>query len=325
MKINSEKIKKILIVSLSNVGDCILTMPVLASLKKAFPLAGISVVVGPSAKGVFENDKRIDEVIVYNKRTRFKDKLRFIGELKKKNYELVVDLRGSLIPLLLGSRYSTGIFRNGRKGVHKMDEHLSRVKQLGIEPASAKESLHIDETSEEYAYDFLRNEGLAPNETLIGMAAGAKSLIKRWPKENYARLADMLAQSYKAKVVLFGSADETALNHEIKGLMKSNAVLASGKTTISQLISLIRRLDLLVTNDSAALHIASLLGVPQVAIFGPTDHKKYGPLGKRDIVIRKALKCSPCEVAQCNKRLECMTEVSPEEVFAAAASVLKKR
>ncbi|MBI4335508.1 MAG: glycosyltransferase family 9 protein [Candidatus Omnitrophica bacterium] len=324
-KINPDEIKKILIVSLSNIGDCILTTPVLASLKKGLPHASISIIIGPSASGIFEDDKRVDEVIIYNKRMRFKDKLRFVDDVKKKGFDLVVDLRNSLMPLLLGARYSTGLLGARRRGTHKIREHLSKLDAIGIGADGARDALYVDESSEEYAYDFLKSEKVAPNDTVIGLAAGAKSLIKRWPKESFAKLADMLAETYHAKIILFGSEDETPLNEEITGMMKNGAMLASGKTTIPQLISLMRRLNLLITNDSAALHIASLLGVPQVAIFGPTDPKKYGPLGKGDSVVSKGLGCSPCEVAQCNKNLECMVDISPAEVFEAAAKVLKSR
>lgn len=321
-KVKLDEVKKVLIVSLSNMGDCILTTPVLASLKRGLPHARISIIIGPSAKGIFEDDRRVDEVIVYNKRMRFKDKLKFLDDVKKKGFDLVVDLRNSLMPLLLGARYSTGLLGHRVRGIHKIKQHLFRLDTIGVEANGIKDALCVDESSEEYAYDFLKSEKVALNDIVIGLAAGAKSLIKRWPKESFAKLADMLAETYHAKIILFGSEDETALNREIKGMMKSGAILASGKTTIPQLISLMRRLNLLITNDSAALHIASLLGVPQVAIFGPTDPKKYGPLGKGDSVVRKGLRCSPCEVAQCNKSLECMVGLSPTEVFEAAAKVL---
>lgn len=321
-KINQDKVKNILIISLSNLGDCILTAPVLSSLNKAMPHARISMVVGPSARGAFEKDKRIDEVIVYNKRVPLRQKIEFITSLRKRGFDLVVDLRNSLMPLLLGARYSTSLLGRRSRGSHKMNEHLSKLDKLGIQRDGTRGALYIDEGSEEIIYDFLRQEKIGPNDLLIGLAPGAKSLIKRWPKESYAKLADMLAQTYNAKIILLGSNDERQLSEDIKSSMKNEAILASGKTTIPQLVSLMKRLNLLITNDSAALHIASLLGVPQVAIFGPTDPKKYGPLGRNDAVVQKKLRCSPCEVAQCSKDLECMAGISPEEVFAQAAKVL---
>ena len=128
-----------------------------------------------------------------------------------------------------------------------------------------------------------------------------------------------------AKVVLIGDQQDTGVCSQIMAGLGSGALDLCGKTDLRQLAAILKKSDLLITNDSAPMHIAWALGTPVVAVFGPTDPEKYKPTGPKDIVIRKSMECSPCQLALCRTDNECMKEISSDEVFQAAKGILTNR
>ena len=160
---------------------------------------------------------------------------------------------------------------------------------------------------------------------LVVICPGARSHIKRWTAEGFAALADRLIAQANASVIFCGEPDEEAVVEEVVASMRQTAHNAVGLTTIRQAGALMQRAALVITNDSASLHLASALNIPTVAIFGPTDANKYGPTATRHRTIRRQLFCSPCEQALCRFSHECMRFITAEEVFAAANELLKRR
>ncbi len=136
-------------------------------------------------------------------------------------------------------------------------------------------------------------------------------------------MADRLIDALGVEVVLTGEPDEASIIQEITTAMRHRAHSAIGCTTIRQLAALMQRASLVLTNDSASLHLAGAVGVPVLALFGPTDPRKYGPTGARDRVIQRRLFCVPCEQAQCRFNHECMRFIPADEVFEAARAMLE--
>jgi ADP-heptose:LPS heptosyltransferase len=165
---------------------------------------------------------------------------------------------------------------------------------------------------------------LAGDRPLVIMAPGARSHIKRWSVEGFAGVADRLIAEHRAQVIFSGEPDEEPIIEEILQLMVHPAHSAVGLLTIRQLGVLMGRAHLVLTNDSAALHLASLLQAPTVAIFGPTDAAKYGPTSPRCRTVRRRLFCAPCERSLCRFTHECMRFISPDEVFDAARQLLEE-
>jgi lipopolysaccharide heptosyltransferase II len=157
---------------------------------------------------------------------------------------------------------------------------------------------------------------------LVVCAVGSKSDIKKWPAENYAELLDRLAVNQKARIVLIGDQNDAADAAKVKSLMSMPAMNLAGRTNFQELCAALKTADLLITNDSAPLHVADALGVPILAIFGPTDSKKYGPRSFGSQAVHRTLFCSPCEKAQCRFRHECMKELGVSEVYRRAAQIL---
>lgn len=324
MMIDRSQIQRILVITLSNVGDVILTTPVIATLARELPGARIDVMVGPSGKGIFEKDPQVFKLIIYDKHLPISAKRRLQLKLKKLRYDLVVDLRNTVFPLLIGPKYRTAtIQRFPVHIVHRIDRHLYRLHSLGITESVRRSYIHIPREDEEYVTKLLQERGLTGPFVVIN--PGAKSHLKRWTQEGFAFLADTLAAECGVTVVFVGLQEDEAIIEAIiaRMKMKGRSVNLASALNIRQLAGLLKRSKLLITNDSAPLHLGCAVGAKVLAIFGPTDPKKYGPTGDLDAVISKKLHCAPCEVAECAHNYECMTSIDADEVFETAKMMVE--
>ncbi len=159
---------------------------------------------------------------------------------------------------------------------------------------------------------------------LIGVSPGAAyGTAKRWLPERFAEAAATLATARGASIALFGSKDERALCQQVAELLKGHHVTNyAGQTTLAQFMDLAAGCEVFLTNDSGAMHIASALGVPTVAIFGATDDAATGPTGPLARVVREPVECSPCLLRECPIDHRCMTRVSASRVVREAQELL---
>lgn len=327
MTSSSAPVQKILVVTLSNLGDVILTLPVLQSLAERYPKAALHVIVGPSGRGVFEGNPRVAKVTVYEKKTPFGSKWRLLNDVRRERYDLIVDLKHSLIGWLGGARYRNAYGRPVARTLHKALRHLTALKGLAGPVKSAKAFIHIPEAAERSLRKKLEDfAGTDPDgERWIVAAPGSKSDIKKWPPEHFARLLDRLALADGCRIVLSGDERERADSGRVLSQMTQPALDLSGRTDLGELAALLRTAKLLISNDSAPLHLADALETPALALFGPTDPRKYGPRSPRSLVARNRVFCSPCERAQCRFGHECLSELSPDAVYRSAQQLLYDR
>ncbi len=327
MRLKNE-FKNILVVTLSNIGDVVLTLPIIDTLLVNFPSARLSIITSRQVKELFENNPNVKEVIIYNKKASIRKKLRLVSNLRKRGYDLILDLRNSLFPYLIGAPCRSSIFCRVPAGIsHMGDRHLWKLKSVIRNPISVirNQSTWIRKEDERYVSQFLKDNGVKENDRLVGVSPGARSHTKRWKKDGFGYVCERLAGKDAIKVVMIGDKEELPLAREIASELKNKPIITCGQTSLLQLFSLINHCSLLISNDTAPMHIGSYLNVPVVAIFGPTNPKKYSPQGENDIVIRKKLKCSPCERALCKFNHECIELISVDEVFAAADRLLESK
>ncbi len=321
-KIDREKIRRVLVITLSNIGDIILTTPVIRTLSKEFPLSRIDVMVGPNGRDIFDLDPRIFKLVIYDKHISIAEKRRLQLKLKKLKYDLVVDLRNTVFPLLLSPRYRTSPIQSFPKEiVHKRERHLYRLFPFGIENMNEMSYVHITKEDEAYVSDLLRTN--AVTDPIVVVSPGAKSHLKQWTIDGFAEVCDGLASECAASIVFVGTGRDKEIVLSITKKMKNKCHDFVDKTNIRELASLLKRSSLLITNDSAPMHLGCAAGTKVLAIFGPTDPKKYGPTGEFDAVINKKLFCSPCEVAACKYGHECMKLVSADEVLDRAKMMIQ--
>jgi len=323
------QVNKILFITLSNIGDVILTLPALDLLKAEFPQAKITVMVGPRPKSVFENSPCVDSLIIYDKYAKLRKKISLFKELKREKFDLVVDLRNTFFGVFLPARYKTPFFlRIPRSVRHMKDRHLYRAfsfKPLALskDRSKGKSSIHIGPRDEESIEKIYQENNIKKHERIALIAPGARSDIKRWPADKFIGLIQLLNEKLNLKVVLVGDKDDVPVCRYITENLKHSVIDLSGKTSISELAVLLKRSQVLISNDSAVLHLASYLNIPIVAIFGPTDEVKYGPWPDKYVIVKKDIFCRPCNKALCKfKTQECMQLIKVEDVARAADAIL---
>lgn len=157
----------------------------------------------------------------------------------------------------------------------------------------------------------------------VGLIPGASfGPAKRWIPERYAAVGELLARRTGARVAILGGAAERPLAQKVADGMSAKPRVLCGETSLGDLVGVLGRLALLVTNDSGPMHLAAAQGVPLVAIFGPTDWRETAPLGERQRIVREPVFCAPCKLRECPIDHRCMRGVSIERVAQAAQELL---
>lgn len=315
-----KNVNSILIITLSNIGDVILTTPVIDALIKNFPGAKIDLICGPRAIDLFKNDPAFRQVTLFDKFSSLSDKIKFIFKLRKQKYDMVIDLKNSLIPYFLNAPYRTSALSSKHRSLHMKDSHLKKIDRFKLNTTVAQFHIYTGREDQTVIDNKLKEANIDSKDRIIAVSPGARSKIKRWGSDRFLNIVNKLIEEFKYKVVLIGDKGDLELSKEIMSALVENGRDRSllnliGQTTLPQLAYLLNKCSLLITNDSACLHIASAKDLKTLAIFGPTDPKKYGPLARGSLIIQKELPCIPCEVAQCRFDLECMKKITPEEVL----------
>ena len=330
---------RVLIIGPSNIGDAILMSDVIAAVHESVSDAHLTLVVGERATALFVDDPRIHTLVNLDAYNSLVGRLKLLLALWRFQPHLLIDLRHTLYPLLLKPLRAWRYFWfPPRRLVHMRDRHWWKLTMQAPAIASAMagrgpdefrsrrngSSVWLSERDEEHVKGLWRRWNLSQTQRLVIICPGARSHIKRWTAEGFAQVADRLIADHGAQVVFSGEPDEESVIESIREFMRQRAVSAVGLTTIRQLGVLMRRAQLVITNDSASLHLASALQVPTVAIFGPTDAAKYGPRAFQSRTVRRRLFCAPCEQPLCRFNHECMRFVAADEVFDAARDLLQQ-
>ncbi len=331
-----EDVRTILFITLSNLGDIILTTPVLEKLHDEFPRACIDVITGAPGKDIFSAHPAVRKVIICKRRPSVKERIHQVARLRRSRYDLVVDLKNSLTPYIVGARFHSN-FSKVPGMIHKKDEHLLKLRGLitgmssfhaspgrysaGDKLPGTKFFIPVNDDEKNYVSSIIGPTG---GKKIVVISPGAKSHLKRWNAGKYAVLADRLVSELGCRVLVVGNDDDREVVRDVVSRMAEPVTDLCCKTSIGALSELMKRSALVITNDSAPLHVASAVNTPAVAIFGPSDERKYGPLAKKSVVMSPEIPCRPCGRALCAMGPDegCISQVDVEEVFRAARGVL---
>jgi lipopolysaccharide heptosyltransferase II len=158
----------------------------------------------------------------------------------------------------------------------------------------------------------------------IGLCPGAEyGPAKRWLPERFAEVAVAVSAQRPVQWILFGTSGDAEIGATIEASVGINCINRIGKTTLHELTAELSECALLLTNDTGTMHLATILGVPVVTIFGSTEPRLTGPLGSGHHVIRHQVECSPCFLRECPIDFRCMKAVMVDEVVASVCSLLK--
>ena len=319
---------RILVRATNWVGDAVMSLPALQAIRGRFPSAHIAILAKPWVADLYAREDFADEVILYGGKPLW----RMSRELRAHRFDAAILLQNAFEAALVAwlARIPTRIGYN-RDGRGALLTHAISVPKPGEIPRHERfyylELLRraglIDRLPESDAIHLAGRNG-APSRRVIGVSPGAAyGTAKRWLPERFAEAAAALAALRGASIALFGSQTERALCQEVAQRLNGHEVTNyAGQTTLAQFIDLAAGCELFLTNDSGAMHIASALGVPTVAIFGATDDTTTGPTGPHSRVVRKPVECSPCLLRQCPIDHRCMTAVSAERVVEEALRLL---
>jgi len=309
------------------VGDAVMCVPALQALRGRFPAARIVILAKPWVAGLYAREPFADEVIPYTQgywaTARMLRERRFDAAILLQNaFEAALIVRLARIPVRIGyNRDARGLLLTsaipvpapGQIPRHQRFYYLELLRRAGL----------IDGLPENDAIHLTRPEvALRP---MIGVSPGAAyGGAKRWLPERFAEAAATVASVHGASIALFGSASERAVCDQIAALLPGREVINhAGRTTLAEFIDLAAACEVFLTNDSGAMHIASALGVPTVAVFGATDHEATGPTGSRARIVREPVDCSPCLLRECPIDHRCMTRVPSGRVAEEALKLIE--
>jgi len=349
--------KRILFIKLCCTGDVLFSTPTIRAFRKSFPNAHIAYLVGNWAKDVVLGNPHVDEVIIFdapylreNPIKRMYLTARCIQQLYRKKFDTAVVFHRTAFAGLFtylsriehrigfdygrrGFAYTTKVFYDDK--AHEVDRYLSLAQAVGVEPAGINTEMEPTPGAHAYAEELLSGAGVSKNDLLVaiqpggGHNPGAEMPIKQWGWQNFARLADELADKYNAKVIIIGGKTDFSLVEQILSATKSQPINFVGKTTFLQLSALQQRCRLFIGGDSGPLHIAAAVGIPTIGLFGPSDPSLVAPRGDKHTYIWKRPDCSPCytpesvmknDFERCaTGKLECMKSISINDIMKAVS------
>lgn len=335
--IDRHLVKQILIIKLRAIGDVVLSTVVLKNLRNAFPEAKIDFLTEGPCRDVVEGNPHVHSIITFN--ARDENGLHLIRNIRKRRYDLVIDLfgnpRSALVTLFSGAKYRVGYRFGWRKycynivvsprggEVHNTEFNLDALRAISVPVSDKSPQFFVGKEDHEFAEKIFHESDIG-DELIIAINPTGGWYTKRWPKAHFARLADQLVGQLKANVLILWGPGERENAEEIQKLMNAHAVLIPS-TTLKQLAAILSRCTLIVTNDGGPMHIAAALGIPMVAIFGPTNPHLQGPVGTQSVIVQKAgLDCLGCNLTKCPIGNPCMEQLSVDEVFRKVELLLKK-
>jgi heptosyltransferase-2 len=329
-----------------------MSLPALRALKQRFPQARISILAKPWVADLYRREPFCDETILYTA-GELGAKWRLGRELAGRKFDCAILLQNAFeaaaiawvarIPVRIGYArdgraalltQAIAVPRAGEIPAHERFYYLELLRRAGIiEGMPGSDAIRLDGAEAAREAGLARFRELGFDGPVIGVSPGAAyGTAKRWLPERFAEAAARVAKELGAGVAIFGSKDERGLCAEVERLTGAasgavaNGIVAknfAGETTLAEFIELAAACRAYLTNDSGAMHIASALGIPTVAVFGATNDVTTGPTGRLSRVVREPVECSPCLKRECPIDHRCMTRVSAARVAEAALELLK--
>lgn len=338
--------ESILVYSPSWIGDSVMALAALRSLRAHYPAAKLTVLAKPWVEELYQGCEAVDASFRFDAKGAHagpRGFVRLVRALSRSRFDVAVlfpnAFRAAAVVRAAGIPERWGYGTDGREwlltrsvppaprpfGRHQTHYYLDLLRALGIcSTAPPNIGLSTTPSMAERATKLLQTSGWHLGEPLVGLHPGAtNSSAKRWAPERYALVGDRLADELGARVVLLGGPNEVVLAEEIRSRMQKPSLCLAGETSLGELMGVLESLAILVTNDSGPMHLAAALGVPTVAIFGPTDERETGPLGRNARVVRKQVECSPCLHKECPTDHRCMRRVQVDEVCQVVMELLE--
>jgi len=355
LDLNREKVERILLIRLRNIGDVLLMVPTVRAFREAFPRAFLAAAVNAGTEEMLTGNPLLDEILVFDPRwktlpflQRIAREAEFARKVHRGKFDLAVNLtegdRGAFLCLAsrarikVGMRHPRGLWWKGRVydhlveppdwKAHTVEKMLEVPRSLGLQPRDKRVEIFYSPEDRRSVDRLLAGQGVGPEEPLVHIHPTSRWLFKCWRDEAVAGVIDALEGSGRARAVLTGGGEEKE-RKRIEAILKAcrnRPVNLAGKLTLKQLAALSHRSRVFLGVDTAPMHIAAAVGTPVVALFGPSGEFNWGPWGEGHRVIKKDWECRPCGKDGCggSKRSRCLDEISEEEVLREVFEILEK-
>lgn len=334
--------RNVLIIKLRYIGDVLLATPTLRAIKAARPEVRLTMMVNRGTEDVLSGNPDVDDIMILDKRSLAAQWQLIVG-LRRRRFDTVIDLTDgdrsaflswvSAAPVRIGfndehrwrGRCYTGVVQPVPGVRHRIDRDLEALKPVNIPAGSEDPRLWLTPEEEKSADQLLDQLGIQRSQSMVILQPGARYWFKAWPPERFAELADRLTTDYHCQVLIGGSQQDVDLGQQIRQMAKSKPTIMAGRTTIKQFTAIAKQSALFVGSDSGAMHIATAVETPVVALFGPSDPREWGPRGGPAEVIYKGLDCRACFHPTCQRgEQNCMRLITTDEVMMAAARLMDR-
>ncbi len=340
--LNPDKIKNILVVSSTAIGDTLLSTPAIRAVREQYPHAKIIGHFNAKNMELFENNPHIDGIIPYY--GGYKRFFKTIREFRRHKFDLALIFHGNepqATPMayLSGARFiiklpNTSEYRfllSNKEQVlgwedftHGVEQRLKVAGMAGCKISDKRMTLPLSEEGDAMVDKFLEENSVWKSNILIGFQVGASTISRMWFADKFVELGKKLIDLYpEIKIVVTGSSQEYNYCKGIADDIGEKAVVSAGKIPLKYMPSVVRRFKMLVTGDTGIMHMAIAVGTPLVALFAVSDAKRSGPYYdmEKHVVIQKERTCEPCISKKCTYQ-KCMENISVDEVYSAILSIL---
>jgi heptosyltransferase-2 len=338
---------KLLVIQTAFPGDVLLTVPLLHALRALPDVDRLAVLTTPDGAAILRTQSAADEHVVFDKRGRDAGPtgfLRVVRGLRALAPDAAVvphrSFRSALLAFLAGADRRIGFDTSGGRallsetvpydrGRHEIERVLALAGPLGRAEDHGRARFHltVPEEGRREAAERLRDAGLPEDVTVVAAAPGSRWATKRWPPERFAAALDGLTERLGARAVVTGTAADAGAARAVSAAAGTGVVDLTGRLSAAGWFALIDRAALLLSNDSAALHVAAGVGTPVVAVFGPTvPAQGYAPYADAGRVVEATVSCRPCGSHGSDRcptgTFRCMLDVGVGEVVEAALELV---
>lgn len=329
--------ESILVFAPSWIGDAVMSLGAVRVLRRERPGARIVALTRPSLAELYEGVDEVDSTLGYDPRgsDRGLSGLRAAArQIRSEGFDLCLLLpnafRAAAFARLAGIPERWGYATESRGflltrdvppaprpfGRHQAYYYLELMSGLGFRTSTPDVSLKVNGGKRKRARALLEREGWDGKSALVGVHPGASgSRAKIWSPARFGQVMGKLAAAMGARVVVLAGASEGALAREVEAALDEPPLMLQGKTSLGELLGVLSELSFFLANDSGPMHLAAALGIPTLAVFGPTDPGETGPLGPRARFVREPVDCSPCLYRDCPIDHRCMERISVERIF----------
>ncbi|MGE3538426.1 MAG: glycosyltransferase family 9 protein [Candidatus Tectimicrobiota bacterium] len=326
--------QRILVIQFREIGDVLLSTPVLRALRQHYPQSYLAFLAEPSPGRILQGNPDLDAVLLQPRHATLRQQWQMICALRRQRFDLVVDLMGNprsaWVARLSGARHRLAFARFPRSLCYTMlvpHQHASQeytvskrlrlLTPLGIATDDLTLRLPTPAEARSEVEQFLQRQAITPEDLLICIDPTHRIPTRQWPEASFSRLVDLLSNRLGARVVLLWGPGEETQVQRIAAAASSAPVLIPA-WDLHTLAALLARADLCIGGNSAPLHIAVSQHTPTVTILGSTNGAGWVPPLPQHRLVAAGLPCQPCERNRCGPPLNiaCLRTLEPETVFA---------